>query len=63
MKDLNQLLFKFDLKQNYKNEDFYVNKSNFFAFNLIDKWPNWEKKNIKYLWGKTLWQNSFIKHL
>ena len=63
MKDLNQLLFQFDLKQNYKNEDFYVNKSNFFAFNLIDKWPNWEKKNIKYLWGKALWQNSLIKHL
>ena len=54
MRDLNQLLFKFDLKQNYKNEDFYVNKSNFFAFNFIDKWPNWEKKNIKYLWRKTL---------
>ena len=44
MRDLNQLLFKFDLKQNYKNDDFYVNKSNFFAFNLIDTWPNWEKK-------------------
>ena len=26
MKDLNQLLLKFDLKQNYRNEDFYVNK-------------------------------------
>ena len=35
MKDLNQLLLNFDLKQNYKNEDFYVNKSNFFAYNLI----------------------------
>jgi len=44
MKDLNQLLFKFDLKQNYKNEDFYVNKSNFFAFNLIESGPIGKKK-------------------
>ena len=65
MKDLNQLLLKFDLKQNYKNEDFYVNKSNFFAFNLIDKWPKWEKNilNIygeKYC-GKTHLSNIFKK--
>ena len=65
MKDLNQLLLKFDLKQNYKNEDFYVNKSNFFAFNLIDKWPRWEKNilNIygeKYC-GKTHLSNIFKK--
>ena len=65
MKDLNQLLLQFDLKQNYKNEDFYVNKSNFFAFNLIDKWPKWEKNilNIygeKYC-GKTHLSNIFKK--
>ena len=35
MEDLNQMLLKFDLKQNYQYEDFYVSKSNFFAFNLI----------------------------
>ena len=66
MKDLNQLLFKFDLKQNYKNEDFYVNKSNFFAFSLIEKWPKWEKNilNIhgeKYC-GKTHLSNIFKKN-
>jgi len=65
MKDLNQLLLKFDLKQNYKNEDFYVNKSNFFAFSLIEKWPKWEKNilNIygdKYC-GKTHLSNIFKK--
>jgi len=65
MKDLNQLLLKFDLKQNYKNEDFYVNNSNFFAFNLIDTWPRWEKNvlNIhgeKYC-GKTHLSNIFYK--
>ncbi len=65
MKDLNQLLLKFDLKQNYKNEDFYVNKCNFFAFNLIESWPKWEKKilNIcgeKYS-GKSHLSNIFKK--
>ena len=65
MSDLNQILFKFDLKQNYKNEDFYVNKSNFFAFSLIEKWPKWEK-NILNIYGekhcgKTHLSNIFKK--
>ena len=65
MKDLNQLLLKFDLKQNYKNEDYYVNKSNFFAFSLIEKWPRWEK-NILNIYGekhcgKTHLSNIFKK--
>ena len=65
MKNLNQLLLNFDLKQNYKNEDFYVNKSNFYAFNLVETWPKWEKNilNIhgeKYC-GKTHLSNIFKK--
>ena len=35
MKDLNQLLLKFDLKQNYKYDDYYVSKSNFYPFKII----------------------------
>jgi len=65
MKDLNQQLFSFDLKQNYQNEDFYVNKNNFFAYSLVEKWPHWEKNilNIhgeKYC-GKTHLSNIFKK--
>ena len=65
MNDLNQLLLKFDLKQNYMNEDFYVNKSNFFAFSLVEKWPRWEKNILnvygeKYC-GKTHLSNIFKK--
>ncbi len=65
MSDLNQQLLEFDLKQNYKDEDFYVNKSNFYAFSLIEKWPRWEKNilNIhgeKYC-GKTHLSNIFKK--
>ena len=65
MTDLNQLLLKFDLKQNYRSEDFYVNKSNFFAYNLIEKWPRWDKNIVniygeKYC-GKTHLSNIFKK--
>ncbi len=65
MNDLNQLLLQFDLKQNYMNEDFYVNKSNFFAFSLVEKWPKWEKNILnvhgeKYC-GKTHLSNIFKK--
>ena len=43
MSYLNQLLLNFEYKQNFKDEDFYVSKSNYFAFNLINSWPKWEK--------------------
>ena len=63
MKELNQLLLDFDIKTNFNDHDYYVSNSNFFAFNLIDKWPNWEKRilNIsgeKYS-GKTHLANIF----
>jgi len=43
MKNLNQLLLDFDYKQNFKDDDFYVGKSNYYAFEFINKWPKWEK--------------------
>ena len=43
MKDLNQLLLNFNHNQNFNYDDFFVNKSNYFAFELIEKWPHWEK--------------------
>ena len=65
MKDLNQLLLKFDLKQNYTSEDYYVSKSNFYAYNLINKWPNWEKNILNIhgdkFSGKTHLANIFLK--
>ena len=65
MKDLNQLLLNFEYKQNFKDEDFYVSNSNYYAFNLINSWPKWEKNflNIcgeKYS-GKTHLSNIFLK--
>jgi len=63
--DLNQLLFKFNYKQNFNYDDFFVSKSNFFAFKLIEEWPRWGK-NILNIYGekfsgKTHLVNIFLK--
>ena len=59
MKDLNQLLLNFKYKQNFNYDDFYVSKSNLFAFKLIENWPKWEK-NILNIYGE---MNSGKTHL
>ena len=64
MTNLNQLLLNFNHKQNFNYSDFYVSKSNYYAFQLIEKWPNWEK-NILNIYGekfsgKTHLSNIFL---
>jgi len=63
MNELNQLLLDFDLKKNFNDYDYYVSKSNFFAFNIVDKWPKWEKKILNICGekfsGKTHLANVF----
>ena len=63
MSELNQLLFKLDHKKNFNEHDFYVSKSNFYAYNIIDKWPKWEKKILNIFGekfsGKTHLANIF----
>ena len=49
MRDINQKIIKFNFDENFDNNDFYVSKSNEHTYNLINKWPNWEK-NFKYKW-------------
>ena len=65
MKSLNQLLLDFDYEQNFKDDDFYVGKSNFYAFKIINKWPKWEKNflniNGEKFSGKTHLTNIFLK--
>ena len=65
MKNLNQLLLDFNHKQNFKDDDFYVSQSNYYTFELINKWPKWENNflNIsgeRYS-GKTHLSNIFLK--
>ena len=44
MSELNQLLLDFDYKTNFNEHDFYLSKSNSNAFNMINRWPDWDKK-------------------
>ena len=65
MRDLNQLIIKFNHSQNFEDNDFYVSKSNKHIFSLLNKWPKWEKNflNIsgeKYS-GKSHLVNIFLK--
>ena len=48
MSELNQLLLKLDYKTNFNEHDFYLSKSNSKAFNLINRWPDWDKKILIY---------------
>ena len=65
MKNHNQQIIKFDYDQNFKNEDFYVSKSNEHIFNLIEKWPKWERNFLNIsgekFSGKTHLVNIFLK--
>ena len=65
MKSLNQLLLDFDYEQNFKDDDFYVGKSNFYPFELISSWPKWEKNFLNIsgenFSGKTHLTNIFLK--
>ena len=44
MTDLNQLIIQFDYEKNFKDDDFYVSKSNKHIFDMLNNWPGWEKK-------------------
>ena len=65
MKSLNQLLLDFNYEQNFRDDDFYVGKSNFYPFEVINKWPKWEKKFLNIsgekFSGKTHLTNIFLK--
>ena len=65
MRDYNQLMFKFDYEKNFKDDDFYVSKSNNNIFNFLEKWPKWEKNFLNIsgekFSGKTHLVNIFLK--
>jgi chromosomal replication initiation ATPase DnaA len=65
MSNLNQLIIKFDYEQNFKDDDFYVSKSNEHIFYLLNQWPKWEKNFLNIsgdkFSGKTHLVNIFIK--
>ena len=65
MTNYNQKIIKFDYDQNFKNDDFYVSKSNKHIYDLLDKWPKWEKNFLNIsgekFSGKTHLINIFLK--
>ena len=52
MRDLNQLIIKFDYEQNFKDNDFYVSKSNKHIYSLLSNWPKWEKNFLNIIGEK-----------
>jgi len=65
MNKLNQLILKFDYEQNFKDQDFYVSKSNQYSFKLLNSWPKWEKNFVNLIGekysGKTHLTNIFLE--
>ena len=63
MREINQLLLNFNFKKSFNDHDYFVSDSNYFAFNLVDKWPKWEKKILNIsgekFSGKTHLANIF----
>jgi len=52
MTNLNQQILKFDYDQNFKDQDFYVSKSNKHSFSLLNSWPKWDKNFINLIGEK-----------
>ena len=52
MSELNQLLLNFGSNKNFDKNDYFVSSSNYFAYNLINNWPKWEKKIINLFGDK-----------
>ena len=65
MRDLDQTIIKFDYDKNFKNDDFYLSKSNKHVFDFLNIWPKWERNFINVsgekLSGKTHLMNIFLQ--
>ena len=65
MRDIDQTIIKFDYDKNFKNDDFYLSKSNKHIFNFLNIWPKWEKNFVNVigekLSGKTHLMNIFLQ--
>ena len=65
MRELDQKLLDFGITESFDENDYYVSKSNYFAKNIIEAWPKWEKKIVNLTGdeysGKTHLSNIFKK--
>ena len=64
MRDLDQTIIKFDYDKNFKNDDFYLSKSNKHVFDFLNMWPKWERNFVNITGekfsGKTHLMNIFL---
>ena len=65
MKKENQEILKFNYENNLRDDDYYVSNSNAHVYNLLNKWPKWEKNFLNIsgenFSGKTHLVNIFLK--
>ena len=65
MSNLNQQLIKFNYEKNFKDEDFFISKSNKEVFDFLNQWPKWQKNflniNGKNFSGKSHLMSIFLK--
>ena len=65
MSDLKQKIIQFDYDVNFKEEDFFISKSNKHILNFFEKWPKWEKNFLNICGekfsGKSHLINIFLK--
>ena len=65
MKKENQEILRFNYENNLREDDFYVSNSNAHVYNLLNKWPKWEKNFLNIIGenfsGKTHLVNIFLK--
>ena len=65
MRDLDQTIIKFDYDKNFKNDDFYLSKSNKHVFDFLNIWPKWERNFVNITGekfsGKTHLMNIFLQ--
>ncbi len=52
IKDLRQQLLNFKFNESLDKNDFFVSDCNFYTYNLLLSWPNWEKK-ILNIYGES----------
>ena len=62
MRENKQLLLDFILNKSHSKEDFFISECNFFAFNLLESWPRWEK-NIVNLCGEKYSGKSHLSEI
>ena len=64
MRDIDQTIIKFDYDRNFKNDDFYLSKSNKHIFDFLNIWPKWERNFVNVIGekfsGKTHLMNIFL---